>query len=142
ARGIGHIQTLCRITPPDVSVVLNVGTAHLSEFGSPEAIATAKGEIVQALDPAGVAVLNDDDRRVRAMAELGRGRVVTFGLHGDLTMSDISLDETGHLEMRLGWRGDQQLARVPLIGEHHAANVAAAAAVAVVEGAGLDTVAH
>src|SRR5699024_10652687 len=57
ARGIGHIRTLCQITPPDVSIVLNVGSAHLGEFGSPEAIAEAKGEIVQALDPAGVAIL-------------------------------------------------------------------------------------
>jgi len=141
ARGIGHIETLCRITPPDVSVVLNVGTAHLSEFGSAEAIARAKGEIVRALGPAGVAVLNDDDRRVRAMAELARGRVVTFGSHGDLSVSDVILDEVGHLELTLGWQQHHRLARVPLIGEHHAANAAAAAAVAVGEGADLDTVA-
>lgn len=141
ARGIGHIQTLCQITPPDVSVVLNVGTAHLSEFGSADAIASAKSEIVGALDAAGVAVLNDDDRRVRAMAGMARGRVVTFGSHGDLSVSDVILDEIGHLEMRLGWQGQHRLARVPLIGEHHAANAAAAAAVAVVEGAELDTIA-
>ena len=49
ARGIGHIAELCRIAPPDVAAVLNVGTAHLGEFGSREAIAQAKGEIVEAL---------------------------------------------------------------------------------------------
>ena len=43
ARGIGHVATLCRIAPPDVSVVLNVGSAHLGEFGSREVIGTAKG---------------------------------------------------------------------------------------------------
>ena len=68
ARGIGHVATLCRIAPPDVSVVLNVGSAHLGEFGSREVIGQAKGEIVEALDPDGLAVLNADDPIVAGMA--------------------------------------------------------------------------
>ena len=67
ARGLGHIATLCRITPPDVAGVLNVGTAHVGEFGGLELTAQAKGEIVEALRPDGKAVLNLDDVRVRAM---------------------------------------------------------------------------
>ena len=51
ARGIGHVAYLCRIAPPAVAAVLNVGTAHLGEFGTREAIAQAKGEIVEALGP-------------------------------------------------------------------------------------------
>ena len=67
ARGIGHIATLCRIAPPDVSVVLNVGSAHLGEFGSREAIGQAKGEIVEALRRrrAGGAQRRRPDRRRR-----------------------------------------------------------------------------
>jgi len=89
ARGRGHIRSLTRIAPPRIGVVLNVGTAHLGEFGSPEAIAEAKGELVEALPAAGncnpdldgVAILNADDPRVRAMAARTRGRVVLFGDH-------------------------------------------------------------
>ena len=68
ARGIGHIALLCGIAPPDVAAVVNVGTAHIGEFGSREAIARAKGEIVEALGEEGTAVLNAGDPLVAAMA--------------------------------------------------------------------------
>ncbi len=70
ARGQGHLTYLCQIAPPEIGVVVNVGVAHLGEFGSVEAIAQAKSELVQALPPHGLAVLNGDDPAVAAMAEL------------------------------------------------------------------------
>ena len=70
ARGIGHVDYLARMAPPQVGVVLNVGTAHVGEFGSREAIATAKSELVAALPTDGLAVLNADDPAVRAMASV------------------------------------------------------------------------
>lgn len=78
ARGRGHISYLCGITPPDVAMVLNVGVAHLGEFGSREAIAEAKGEIVEALSADGWAVLNGIDPHTRAMADRTRGRIAFF----------------------------------------------------------------
>src|SRR5262249_31880075 len=80
ARGVGHIAELCAIAPPRVAAVLNVGTAHIGEFGSREAIARAKGEIVEALPADGTAVLNADDALVAAMADRTRAGVVTFGV--------------------------------------------------------------
>jgi UDP-N-acetylmuramoyl-tripeptide--D-alanyl-D-alanine ligase len=80
ARGIGHIAYLCRIAPPLVGVVLNVGHAHAGEFGSQEAIAVAKGELVEALPSSGVAILNADDPRVAAMASRTQARVITFSV--------------------------------------------------------------
>src|SRR5690606_9129939 len=82
ARGIGHIAYLTTIAPPRVGAVLNVGSAHSGEFGGVEAIAQAKGELVEALpaaDAGGVAVLNADDARVAAMAGRTKARVLTFG---------------------------------------------------------------
>ncbi len=69
ARGVGHLSELCAIAPPDVSLVLNVGKAHIGEFGSQEQIAVAKGELVEALRPDGSAVLN-----ARRPARGGDGR--------------------------------------------------------------------
>src|SRR3954469_5426066 len=83
ARGIGHISQLTRIAPPAIAAVLNVGSAHLGEFGSVEAIAQAKGELVEALPADGLAVLNADDPRVLAMAARTAARVVTFGERPD-----------------------------------------------------------
>jgi len=83
ARGIGHIAYLCGIAPPKISAVLNVGRAHAGEFGSIEAVAKAKGELVEPLPSAadgGVAILNADDPNVAAMAARTSARVVTFSV--------------------------------------------------------------
>ncbi|WP_309505525.1 UDP-N-acetylmuramoyl-tripeptide--D-alanyl-D-alanine ligase, partial [Streptomyces phytophilus] len=79
ARRIGDIAALTALVAPDIAVVLNVGQAHLGEFGSRGAIATAKGELVRGLAPGGTAVLNADDPRVAAMRALTDGPVLTFG---------------------------------------------------------------
>ncbi len=79
ARGIGHIRYLCEVAPPRIGVELNVGVAHIGEFGSVEQIAVAKRELVEALPAGGLAVLNADDPRVAAMAAVTPARVVTFG---------------------------------------------------------------
>src|SRR5207244_5984948 len=64
ARHIGDIAKLTALVAPDIAVVTNVGQAHLGEFGSREAIAKAKGELVRGLAPGGTAILNADDPRV------------------------------------------------------------------------------
>src|SRR5262245_29176491 len=79
ARGTGHIRYLSGIAQPDVGVVLNVGVAHLGEFGSVDAIASAKRELVETLPETGLAVLNADDPRVAAMASFTGARVTLVG---------------------------------------------------------------
>jgi UDP-N-acetylmuramoyl-tripeptide--D-alanyl-D-alanine ligase len=78
----GEIARLARVAEPDVGVVTNVAAAHLQFFDSVDAIALAKRELIDYLATAGpssVAVLNEDDERVRRFAEGFPGRVVTFG---------------------------------------------------------------
>ena len=82
ARGIGHIAYLCDIAPPRVGVVLNVGHAHVGEFGGQPAIAQAKGELVEALPADGVAVLNADDPLVWAMRQRTSASVLAFSVGG------------------------------------------------------------
>ena len=76
ARHPGNIAALAAIAPPQIAVVLNVGTAHLGEFGSRQAIADTKAELPQAVPSSGVVVLNVDDSAVAAMADKTAARVV------------------------------------------------------------------
>lgn len=140
SRGIGHITTLCAIAPPDVGVVLNVGTAHLGEFGSADNIAIAKGELVEALGVDGTAILNADDERVAAMAGRTRARVITFGEQGDLALSDLVLGKGGEPHFTLTYADQSVASSVPLIGAHHASNAAAAAAVGIGVGMALSDI--
>ena len=107
ARGRGHIATLAAIAPPKIGVVLNVGTAHLGEFGSQEVIAQTKGELVEALPDAsegGVAVLNADDLLVAQMAARTTARVVWVG-SGDtahIRAEDVRLDDEARPVLAVG----------------------------------------
>ncbi|MBG6064081.1 UDP-N-acetylmuramoyl-tripeptide--D-alanyl-D-alanine ligase [Micromonospora ureilytica] len=132
ARGVGHVRYLCELVPPRISVVLNVGTSHIGEFGSQEAIAQAKGELVEALPPDGLAVLNADDPRVDAMASRTRARVVRYGEapDADVRAEDVTLDERGHASYTLVTPEGRAPVRLRLAGRHQVWNTLAAAAVA------------
>ncbi|GAB3466013.1 UDP-N-acetylmuramoyl-tripeptide--D-alanyl-D-alanine ligase [Actinophytocola sediminis] len=144
ARGQGHIRALCETAPPRIGVVLNVGTAHLGEFGSREGIARTKGELAQALPADGVAVLNADDPLVAAMAERTAARVVLVGesAHADIRASDIELDDHARATFTLVTAHGQRRVRLGLHGAHHVGNALSAAAVAIELGASLDEVAE
>lgn len=132
ARGIGHIAALCAVAPVDVGAVLNIGSAHVGEFGSREAIATAKAELLAGIRTGGVAVLNADDPIVAAMRPPGHVRVVTFGRapSADVRAADVTLDDTGRPSFRLLTRRGDAPVRMQLVGEHQVGNALAAAAVA------------
>lgn len=140
ARGIGHIAKLCAIAQPDIGVVLNVGSAHLGEFGSRTAIAQAKGEIVEALTPDGIAVLNADDSVVAGLTVRTAARVLTFGKQGTVRFGEVELNADGEPTFRLADGDDVVTTSVPQVGAHHAANAAAAAAVALAAGLDLATI--
>ena len=143
ARGIGHLTELCAVVRPDVSVVLNVGTAHLGEFGSRENIAQAKGELVEALGADGVAVLNADDPMVAAMASRTRAGVRTFGRapSADVRLLDLELDDLGRPAFTLVADGARAGVRLQVLGAHQALNAAAVAAAATSTGMALADVA-
>jgi UDP-N-acetylmuramoyl-tripeptide--D-alanyl-D-alanine ligase len=132
ARGIGHIRHLCGIARPRIGIVLNVGVAHLGEFGSQDQIALAKGELVEALPAQGVAILNADDPRVAAMASRTAARVVTVGESPGATVraTGISLDERGRPAYTLVMPSGSAPVRLGVSGRHQVGNTLVAAAVA------------
>ena len=125
---VGEMRPLAEIAAPDVSVVTNVGTAHVGNFASVEEIAAEKGRLVEALAPAGTAVLNADDDRVAAFRGRHSGTVVTYGIErsADLQAQDVEL--LGADGARFLLNGHPM--RSPLAGRHNVYNVLAAAGAA------------
>ena len=154
---VGNIAYLCDIVRPDIGVVLMVGTAHAGSFGGVANIARTKGELVEALGPDGVAVLNLDDERVAGMAartaapitwftadERGVARaaedVAAGRASGLVAARDVRADDQERPVFDLQVGTDEAAVRHPvasgLTGLHHVHNVLAAAAAA--HAAGMD----
>lgn len=149
ARNIGHIAQLATVAPPSIGVVLNVGSAHLGEFGSRENIARAKGELVEALPHAsegGVAILNADDKLVAAMAKRTGARVVYFSADGadvDYYASGVELDDVARATFTMhSPHGEPQRVSLNVFGAHQVSNALAAAAVGMEAGMDPETVAR
>ena len=144
ARNIGHIRYLTGIAPPRIGVVLNVGSAHLGIFGSREAIAQAKGELVEALPADGLAVLNADDPLVAAMASRTAARISWVGTAewADIRALDVALDPLGRPSFTLVTSDGSVPVQLRLAGAHHVGNALSAAAVALECGMALDDVAE
>ena len=137
ARGPGQIAALCQVAPPSIGVVLNVGSAHLGEFGSRDAVARAKGELVEALPVAGVAVLNADDAAVAAMDRRTAARVVRFGrcAAAQIRATEVALDDRGCASFELVTPFGEMPVQLAVPGEHQVSNALAAVAVALELGA-------
>jgi UDP-N-acetylmuramoyl-tripeptide--D-alanyl-D-alanine ligase len=143
ARHPGNIAALAAIARPSIAVVLNVGTAHLGEFGSREVIAATKAELPQAVPASGVVVLNADDAAVAKMATETSARVVRVGrtTDADVWAGDVTLDELARPRFTLHTADSQTDIALAVHGEHQVSNALCAAAVALECGAGLDQVA-
>lgn len=142
-RGPGHIRYLTRIAPPQIGVVLNVGTAHIGQFGSREAIGRAKAELVSALPETGLAILNADDPIVWGMAGQTRAQVIGFGESAEASVraEDICLDAQGRASFTLVTDRGAAPVVLRLHGHHHVGNALAVAAVALAVGMALGEVA-
>jgi UDP-N-acetylmuramoyl-tripeptide--D-alanyl-D-alanine ligase len=143
ARGVGHIAYLCGIARPAIDVVLNVGSAHLGEFGSREAIAQAKGELLEGLASDGVAILGVDDPLVASMRSRTEARVVGFGTsaHADVRIEGLTLDQQARPTFELVTADGSAKIRLQISGAHQARNAAAAAAVGLAAGLALPDIA-
>ncbi|HEY2272945.1 MAG TPA: UDP-N-acetylmuramoyl-tripeptide--D-alanyl-D-alanine ligase [Jatrophihabitantaceae bacterium] len=139
ARGIGHIRHLTEIAPLQSGIVLNVGSAHIGEFGSRAAIAQAKGELVEALPADGLAVLNADDDLVMGMASRTAARVVTFGMSADADVwaDEVTTDELQRPGFVLHAGAESAAVQLRFVGVHSVSNAIAAAALALNHGLSL-----
>lgn len=142
ARYEGNIDELCDIAEPDISVVTNVGIAHLETFGSQDAIARTKSTIVKRTKSGGKTILNADDERVTAMADLrGDITVIRAGLEqGDIRASNITYGPDG-MQFTVSADDESETFSMKLLGAHNAQNMLLAVGVARSMGLRLTTMA-
>jgi len=128
---MNEIRRLCRITPPDVAVELNVLPVHLEHLGSIENISAAKAELVENMKEGGTAVLNADDERVIAMKALAHGKTISYGIENEAEVRarDIKFESFGQTSFKLSINGSEADVMFPLNGRHNILNALAAAAV-------------
>jgi UDP-N-acetylmuramoyl-tripeptide--D-alanyl-D-alanine ligase len=127
-RGFGEISRLCSIGRPDLGIVTRVANAHTERVGDLAGVARAKGELIEALPLGGVAILNGDDERVRAMARRAPGRAVLYGTMPDceVHIGEVVLDPMARPAFRLETPWGSFDVRLAASGAHMAANAAAA----------------
>jgi UDP-N-acetylmuramoyl-tripeptide--D-alanyl-D-alanine ligase len=142
ARHRGDIAHLCSIAQPNIGVVLKVGSAHVGEFGSIQAIAETKSELIQSLSAEGIAILGTYDDFTPAMAAMHKGKTLTFGESSecDIRAADIEVRE-GRAHFDLITPEGRSAVALRIIGLHQVANALAVAAVATVLGFSLDQIA-
>ncbi len=131
AQWVGELAWLCNsIAAPDWSIITSVGAAHLGYFGSQERVIIAKSELVQALSPAGIAILNYDDANVRGMSEKTAARVLYYG-RGEgahVRGGEVGGDPLRGHSFTLNYQNQRVRVRLRLPGEHGVTIALAAAA--------------
>jgi UDP-N-acetylmuramoyl-tripeptide--D-alanyl-D-alanine ligase len=137
-RGLGQIDDLCRVARPHIGIVTRVGEAHTELVGGLEGVAQAKGELIEALPPQGVAILNADDERVIAMRSRSVAPVLSFGESStaDVRITELRLDAHGCALFDISTPSGSATVNLSIPGRHMALN--AAAAIAVGEALGVD----
>ena len=142
ARHTGDIAHLASIAQPDIAVVLRVGMAHVGEFGSIEAIAKTKSELISSLSSTGIAILGQYDPYTKAMKSLHDGRTITFGTNhsDDVRATEIEMRE-GRPHFDLVTPAGRAAVGLRIVGEHQISNALACAAVGTALGFSIDSIA-
>ena len=126
----GEIAQMCRIAAPAIGIITNIAPVHLEFFNSLEEIASAKGELAEALPSDGTLIYNGDDPLVRSIAERFGGEKISFGTSGDtdIRADDIEIVGPDETRFRLSYGYTSMLAKVPLAGTHFVMNALPAVA--------------
>ncbi|BBH47929.1 UDP-N-acetylmuramoyl-tripeptide--D-alanyl-D-alanine ligase [Pseudomonas sp. KU43P] len=145
ASRIGEIRYTVKLTRPQVVIINNAGTAHVGEFGGPEKIVEAKGEILEGLGEGGTAILNLDDKAFAIWkARAGAHKVISFArenVRADFHATDIDRDARGCPSFKLHGAGASVSVQLNVLGEHNVSNALAAAAAAHAVGLSLSGIA-
>jgi UDP-N-acetylmuramoyl-tripeptide--D-alanyl-D-alanine ligase len=129
-RGLGQIARLAAVAEPNIGVITNIGPVHLELLGDIDNVAAAKSELIQALSPSGVAVLNGDDDKAAAMAKQAKGTVITYGISHNCRLQARNIELHPSESTFQVWFDGEKVTDVllSLPGEHNVYNALAALA--------------
>jgi UDP-N-acetylmuramoyl-tripeptide--D-alanyl-D-alanine ligase len=142
----GELKRLCEIALPQVGLITNIGPTHLEFLGDVDGVARAKGELLEALTPDSVAILNMDDAHYQGLAAKVRGGLITFSIRSqaDVVASAVTIDPdrgpTFRLKIRTGAKPGEIEITLPVMGWHNIYNALAASAIGVYQGMDLDEI--
>lgn len=143
ARRVGNIRQLCEIVQPDISLILNIGTAHIEIFGSKENILKAKSEIISSLESNKLAILNKDDESFEKLKTLTNADILTFGTKdADVFATNIKIDNEGFATYTLNYKDQKAEIKLNLVGLHQVSNSLAAAACLISLGINVEKIAQ
>ncbi|MFJ7666876.1 YheC/YheD family protein [Lysinibacillus sp. NPDC097195] len=129
----GIITNHCSIIQPNISIVTNIGLAHVGNFdGDVRLVAKAKSELIQGMDQQGLLILNKDDENSKyLLTDQFKGTILTTGIKtdADYRAYDIQYKETG-MSFKMKLQGQEIQMFIPILGEHHVYNALNAIAVA------------
>ena len=129
--GAGEIGRLTAIIKPDIAVITNIGMSHIEKLGSRQNILKAKLEILEALNPGGLVVLNGDDALLAGMKDLLKFRTVFYGMDEGVDYQACNINSHGEngIYFDIIIRGREFCIHIPVPGVHNVHNALAAVAV-------------
>lgn len=128
SRGVGHIRDLIDVVLPHVAVITGIGASHLATLGDVDTVRIAKWELVEGLNPGGIAILPAEDGTLSEWAARDGISVQTFGEQGDVRIEGLELDAMARPSFVLEAGGERVGLKLSMAGAHQARNAAAAAA--------------
>jgi len=128
SRGVGHIRDLMDVVLPHVAIITGIGASHLATLGDVDTVRIAKWELVEGLNPGGIAILPAEDDTLSDWAVRDGISVTTFGEQGDVRVEGLALDDMARPSFVLEAGGERVGLKLSMAGAHQARNAAAAAA--------------
>jgi UDP-N-acetylmuramoyl-tripeptide--D-alanyl-D-alanine ligase len=137
----GEIAQLAEIAAPTIGVISNVGTAHLEHLRTRENIALEKTDLIAALPPSGVAVLNADDLWSVRHADRTSARIIWAGLSekAQVRAEEVTIGPRG-VSFRLVTESGFRMVQLPIFSRVMVSNALLAAGVGMALGLSLDEI--
>lgn len=137
----GELAPLCEIAKPDISIITNVGSAHIENMGSREAIAEEKGTVARTLSEKGTLLIPADCEFIEQYRQRTAGRILIVGNgRGSVRAENLITDSDGsRFDLVIDALGRIETS-IPVTGKHMVSNALLAAGAGFLMGLSLEEI--